>query len=574
MITNKKQRHQIIDDIKSLLVQQKQFLTENHGDSKDLSLLDDLLFQMDDLFLLVVAGEFNSGKSAFINALFGESILDTGVTPTTEDVTILRFGETRSASRSQKGQMILEIPIGLLEDISIVDTPGTNAVLREHEELTTDFIPRSDLVLFVTSVDRPFTESERKFIESIRDWGKKIVIIINKIDIVDSQEDLEKVKSFVSTNSEKLLGFAPQIFVVSAKEALKSKMESGKPTIQLKAIEDYINQTLDTKNRFQLKLGNPLGILENFIKKYKEINAGQKDLIKEDVQLLDDIGQQITLFKEDMLRAYKFRYADIDNAILEFEKRGLEYFENTFRISRVMDLMNKERIKNEFNKSVVKDLSKNIDSKVSDTIEWLVDEDQKQWQIITRKINQRTTKYKDRILNDPDTQQYQSERRKIIASINREAQRIVEQYDKEDEAAQIAEEAQMAVAASAAVEAGAIGLGTLVTLLATTASADLTGILLAGLTATLGFFIIPAKKRQTKNQFSKNIAGLRKRLSDTLLKEFSRHIDILAENIHTTIQPYSRFIRAEQDKLAASAENLENLSTQCAQFRTRVEQLK
>ena len=574
MITHKKQRHQIIDDIKSLLVRQKQFLTENHGDPKDLSLLDDLLFQMDDLFLLVVAGEFNSGKSAFINALFGESILDTGVTPTTEDVTILRFGETRSASRTQKGQMILEVPIGLLEDISIVDTPGTNAILREHEELTTDFIPRSDLVLFVTSVDRPFTESERKFIESIRDWGKKIVIIINKIDIVDNPEDLEKVKSFVSANSEKLLGFAPQIFVVSAKEALKSKMENGKSTDQLKVIEDYIFQTLDTQNRFRLKLGNPLGILENFIKKYKEINAGQKDLIKEDVQLLDDIGQQITLFKEDILRAYKFRYADIDNAILEFEKRGLEYFENTFRISRVMDLMNKERIKNEFNKSVVKDLSKNIDSKVSDTIEWLVDEDQKQWQIITRKINQRSTKYKDRILNDPDTQQYQSERRKIIASINREAQRIVEQYDKEDEAAQIAEEAQMSVAASAAVEAGAIGLGTLVTLLATTASADLTGILLAGLTATLGFFIIPAKKRQTKNQFSRNIAGLRQKLSDTLLNEFSRHIDILAENIHTTIQPYSRFIRAEQDKLAASAENLEGLSAQCAQFRTRVEQLK
>ena len=150
----------------------------------------------------------------------------------------------------------------------------------------------------------------------------------------------------------------------------------------------------------------------------------------------------------------------------------------------------------------------------------------------------------------------------------------MEQYDKEDEAAQIAEEAQMSVAASAAVEAGAIGLGTLVTLLATTASADLTGILLAGLTATLGFFIIPAKKRQTKNQFSRNIAGLRQKLSDTLLNEFSRHIDILAENIHTTIQPYSRFIRAEQDKLAASAENLEGLSAQCAQFRTRVEQLK
>ena len=75
-------------------------------------------------------------------------------------------------------------PAPLLRDINIVDTPGTNAVLREHEELTRDFVPRADLVLFVTSADRPFTESERGFLEQIRAWGKKIVFIVNKIDIL------------------------------------------------------------------------------------------------------------------------------------------------------------------------------------------------------------------------------------------------------------------------------------------------------------------------------------------------------------------------------------------------------
>ncbi len=238
-----------------------------------------------------------------------------------------------------------------------------------------------------------------------------------------------------------------------------------------------------------------------------------------------------------------------------------------------MDLLNKERIKNEFNKSVVKDLAKEIDSKVNKSIDWLVDEDLKQWQIITQKINQRSAKYQDRIFHDPGAQQISLERQKIISSINREAQRVVEQFDKETEATQIAEEAQLAVTASAAVEVSALGLGTLVTLLATTASADLTGILLAGLTAALGFFIIPTKKRQTKNQFSRNISELRSKLSESMQNEFSHQVDTIIANIETTIQPYSRFIRAEETRLTDSADRLSSFSAQERQFRQEIEQL-
>lgn len=556
-----------------MLIREKQFLVSNRGEDKDLVLLDDQLFQLDDLFLVVIAGEFNSGKSAFINALLGDAVLDTGVTPTTADVTILRYGEQKQTSRTEKGQLVVELPNTLLEDLSIVDTPGTNAILREHEELTTDFIPRSDLVLFVTSVDRPFTESERKFLESIRDWGKKIVIVINKIDIAENPQDLEKVRNFVSDNAQKLLGVVPKIFSISAREALKAKRETGASPDAFKQVEEYIFRTLDTKNRFQLKLLNPLGISDKLTQKYTEINTAQKTLIQDDIQLISDIQQQINLFREDMVRSYNFRYADIDNAILEFEKRGLEFFDNTFRLNRVMDLLNKERIKNEFNKNVVMNLSKDIDEKVGNSIEWLVEEDLKQWQIVTQKINQRASRHQDRILSDPNSQQINLERQKIISNINRQAQRVVEEYDREVEAANIAEEAQMAVAASAAVEVGAIGLGTLITLLATTASADLTGILLAGLTAALGFFILPTKKKQTKNAFSENIAGLRKKLSDALKNEFSHQIDVQIENIQTTIQPYTRFIRSEEESISKAAGTLKELSSQVESYRSRINDL-
>jgi hypothetical protein len=80
---------------------------------------------------------------------------------------------------------VLTAPAPLLRDIHIVDTPGTNAVIREHEAITAEFVPRSDMVLFVTSADRPFTETERAFLEQVRGWGKKVVVVINKVDILE-----------------------------------------------------------------------------------------------------------------------------------------------------------------------------------------------------------------------------------------------------------------------------------------------------------------------------------------------------------------------------------------------------
>src|SRR5438093_4974806 len=183
--------------------------------------------QLDELFLLVVVGEFNAGKSAFINALAGEKVMQEGVTPTTAQVTLLRFGSERSSQQIEPQLLAVSAPAELLREIHIVDTPGTNAVIREHERITSGFVPRADLVLFVTSADRPFTETERAFLEQIRDWGKKVVIVINKVDILGGEREIAEVRSYVADNARRLLGVTPEIFPVSAKAAFRAK--NGEP---------------------------------------------------------------------------------------------------------------------------------------------------------------------------------------------------------------------------------------------------------------------------------------------------------------------------------------------------------
>lgn len=564
-----KKHQQIISDEKFVLIDTLNLFSSINSEKQDLELIKDTLTQLEEIFLIVIAGEYNSGKTAFINTLLGDSYLKTGITPTTDKITIIGYGETPYEQVLEPGKLLKELPIQLLKEVRIVDTPGTNAILREHESLTTDFIPRSDIIIFVTSVDRPYTESERGFLEKIKDWGKKIIFVINKIDIVENQQDLDQVIEFVSLNSQKLFGVTPEIFTISAKQSL-ANLQSGLKDKSLEKIENYIFNTLDQSERISIKLKNPLLILENLINKYDEINQKNIDLIKQDVSLIADIKNQISLFREDSLRRFNFRYADIDNSILEFEKRGITYFEDTFRIGKIIDLLNKERIQREYKDVVVKDMAIQIDNKVDDLIEWLVEENYNQWQIVNKKINDRMAFFKDRILSDPHTQEIQIERKKIITSVKREAQRVVEKFNRDTEAQKIAEDAQMSVAASAAIEIGALGLGTLVTILATTASADLTGILLAGLTATLGFFIIPTKKKQVVNLFREKIADIRKQLSVSLQDEIIKQIDTVIDNIQATIAPYERFVKLEQQELNKNKDQFENSRKKIEQLRLEI----
>jgi small GTP-binding protein len=170
-----------------------------------LATLQDAILQLDELFLIVVVGEFNAGKSALVNALLGEKVLLEGATPTTSRVTLVKWGEQVAEQVVDENFAIYTYPLPLLKELNIVDTPGTNAVIRHHERLTDEFVPRSDLVLFVTSADHPLTESERQFLERILAWGKKIVFALNKADIIEGEAGLEEVRSFVLKHATLIL---------------------------------------------------------------------------------------------------------------------------------------------------------------------------------------------------------------------------------------------------------------------------------------------------------------------------------------------------------------------------------
>ena len=98
------------------------------------------------------------------NALLAREICKVAPSPCTDEIQEITYGEATGTEILGPRWKRLRQPIPLLNWIAIVDTPGTNAIIREHQAITEEFVPRSDLVLFITSADRPFTESERSFL--------------------------------------------------------------------------------------------------------------------------------------------------------------------------------------------------------------------------------------------------------------------------------------------------------------------------------------------------------------------------------------------------------------------------
>jgi small GTP-binding protein len=564
---------ELLREERRVLAQLKAALVKFDATDEHQRALDRSIEQLDELFLLVIVGEFNSGKSAFINALAGSRIVQEGVTPTTAQINVLQYGETIERHVRESALHVITAPVPLLRDIHIVDTPGTNAVIREHERITSEFVPRSDLVLFVTSADRPFTETERAFMEQVRGWGKKVVIVVNKIDILEGPADIDQVVSFVSGSARELLGFSPEVFPVSARLALKAKQgdPSSWAASRFEALEQFIVTTLDAPSRIELKLLNPLGVGASIADRHLTIARDRVALLKDDFQTLDEVERQLDMYQRDLARDLEFRMADIDRILLEMERRGHDYFDETMRIGRVMDLLNRTRVQQGFEHQVVADAPQQIEKKVGELVDWLVDADLRQWQAVTAHLAERRRQYRDRIVGDDEPGRFHYDRARLIDSVGREAQRVVDSYDKRREASQLADAARNAVAASAAVGAGALGLGTIVTVAASTAAADVTGIILASVLAAIGFFILPARRQKAKEEMRRKVADVRKRLSDALSTQFATEITRSGDRIRAGIAPYSRFVRSEGEKLQTMEQELQGVSARLESLRIRIQ---
>ena len=559
----------LVERERALLGRLADFLVGFGAPGEDVEISRRALSDLEELFLLVIVGEFNSGKSAFVNALLGAEVSREGVTPTTDRITLLRYADEPEERDRRDGVLERGHPNEFLREVAIVDTPGTNAIIRHHEELSRGFVPRSDLVIFVTSADRPLTESERGYLELVRDWGKKILLVVNKADLLGEDGKVEQVRRFVEEGLRSALGLSPPIFFVSSLLARRGKDATS--VMERDALlgvsgfadlEAFVHDLLDEEGRVRLKLQSPLGPVEELARRYGGAVEERLNLLEDDFRTSENVEAQLALYAEDMGRDFEARLAEIENIVLKMAERGDEWLEENIRLMNVRELFREEKVRRRFEREVVADTEGLIDARVDELVDWMVERNYRQWRTIVEYVERRRKARYDEEMIGEVRDHFEHDRGKLLRSVGASAQDVVGGYDRERESELLANSIQAAVARTAAIEAGALGIGAVVVALATTRFLDATGIIAAAIIAGYGLFVLPNRRRKARQDFREKTDALRRRLGEVVRRQFEGEIGRSVEGMREAIAPYTRFVRTEHARMARAREELAEIDAE------------
>jgi GTPase SAR1 family protein len=245
-------RLQVEDAVKDL-----HQLVEKIGHKELSATLGELRNRMTEPFMFVIVGEVKAGKSSFINALLnadGREICKVAPQPMTDTIQQIFYGEEEETIVVNPFLKKVYVPVDILREIAIVDTPGTNSIEEKHQEVTENFIPASDLVIFVFEAKNPYRQSAWNFFDFIhKDWHKKIIFVLQQKDLMSSEDLAVNHKGLAEFAEKKGIPNA-QIFEVSAKNELDGKYdESG-----FSYMRDYIRTHVTGGRGIALKLKNNL----------------------------------------------------------------------------------------------------------------------------------------------------------------------------------------------------------------------------------------------------------------------------------------------------------------------------
>jgi GTP-binding protein EngB required for normal cell division len=297
----------------------------------------DALFHADNPFLIVFVGPFSSGKSSLMNALLGEDLLSVGPVPTTDRITILRYGDSAQKVRAGEYDTVFH-PSPLLQKISFVDTPGLESIFQKHEETTRKFLHRADVVLLVMLATQAITASNLDYLKMLQEYGKTVILIVNQVDVL-SPDEVQSVKQYVSEQAYDGLGYKPQIWLMSAKLGLAARNADGTLDVDawkfsgLSQIEVYVDEQLGDAARLRQKLQTPLQIAQNVNQAALEALRANQSALDQYQNIGQNIDQQLAAQKRDQDRAVRETIEQVNTTFAEAGRRGGDAVRDIFKFS-------------------------------------------------------------------------------------------------------------------------------------------------------------------------------------------------------------------------------------------------
>ncbi|MEO8608951.1 MAG: dynamin family protein [Chloroflexota bacterium] len=346
----------------------------------------------DMFFLVVIIGEFNAGKSSFVNALLGDNLLPTGITPTTEAIELIRYGDVANFKPVMRDDGIREWahPKTGAPGVALVDTPGTGSVFQKHEQIAKSFLHRSDLVIFVVSAKRAFAETERIYLELAKNYGKKILLVVNQIDLLQPKEQTE-VRRFIERQVEELLDIRPLLFMVSAKEALAAS-KNGATVIGdpggVEAVRAHLRGVFNEAPPAKQKLLSQLDMADHLVAEYQTAVQKKSDLVTADTTKVREVQRELEQQSVGLDTQLKEARAEIDKVFEGMRQRGMNFIDTNLSIRLFGRAPNREKLQAEFQEVVIGRAMRDINEATGGYINAVVDNSRSYWRGVIDRLNQ------------------------------------------------------------------------------------------------------------------------------------------------------------------------------------------
>jgi len=516
-----------------------------------LDTLQNMLRDIREPLLFVVVGEVKAGKSSLLNALFGQEFCKVDVLPATDRIHIFKHGPREqtvdvSAQVTERYQ-----PIAFLEDFNIVDTPGTNTMVSEHQTITENFIPRADLVLFVFSVVNPWGASAWELLRFVNQkWLKKVLFVLQQADLRDSGE-VEVIERHLRETAQQKLGFAPPIFAVSARKAFLART-SGADKARLweesrfGALEEHISLMVDESKHGLPKLISACQTASVIL-----IDSGMRvrnilaTIVRDEEQLARLEGILATR-KEQTLRQVSGFLRGIEQACRRCETEGQALLEHNLSFWRTWRLVfGKAEWREKFQDDLEKKMRELIQPQVENALQLLETDLRSLWpQLQDTMENQ--FKGDARVHLSQTIPDFARQRRQLLQSIELT---LVERIAGRGMEAQL-ERMFRETATWLRVPAGVAAAGGIVTLIAAMSSAavaDVTGIVAAS-AFVAGTFVAFGRRRKILAEYHRHMELKREELVAAIEQQLQHAIDLFYAEISSVFAPLRAFCSAERKR--------------------------
>jgi small GTP-binding protein len=531
-------------------------------DPARLDTLHGLLTDIREPLLFVVVGEVKAGKSSLLNALFGHEFAKVDVLPATDRVYIFRYGTEEKSIEVSPQLTERYLPIAFLRDFNVVDTPGTNTMVPEHQTITEGFIPRADLVLFVFSVVNPWSQSAWDLLKFVqKKWLKNVVFVLQQADLREPSE-IDVIHRHLQDTAMQKLGFTPPIFPVSARKALLARTtgldkERLWQESQFGPLEDQINHTVTESGVRILKLQSTARTAGVILGEVAEEIRGCFDTILRDEKQLARVDEFLQTRKDQTLRQVAGFLRGVEQACRECARQGTKLLEEKLSFWRTWRLVwSREQWQQEFQTEVEAKLRHTVQPQIENAVQLLETDLRGLWPQLQDTIEaQFDSAGKNRMSKTmPD---FARQRRDLLQSIQLTLVERIASKGVEEQLARMFRETAAWLRLPAGV-AAAGGIVTIIVAMSSAAVADVTGVLAAS-AAIIGTIVAFTQRRKILSAYDKEMETKRLELIHAIEEQMNHAIDLFYKEISVAFAPLAAFCTTERKRYEPLMQQAEKL---------------